>query len=608
MGRYNIWKDMGGWKLNNIYYAPPSSTGKVDNIYISGTDIVPIVLDLRTAGVKHIYHKQQGKVEMTSKNFASAHFVLRDKYEFEKTKKVETRIKAIEKTLPPKMEVKEEVVYPEFKVPPRHAQSEAVLYGLKNKRFLLGDIMGTGKTGSAIFLAEFLKANFGFKHTLVINGISGNQFSWVDEVHKFSNEKPYILGTRVKTKGENKGEEYIGSVAERMSDLSKDIDAFFLITNIMTLRDDNFIKALHKRIASGEIGFVVIDEVHACANLSSMQGKNLAKIKTEYMLAMSGTPFKDPEDMYAIESLLGQTFLPKQDYLEQFGEFTVTKEEQARAIAQKRFPMMTYSLTKPSAFKHNMSRYLLRRTEVLDELPPITFIDKYVELGPEQKALYREAESELPMAKLLDLNFEQMEEELSKSSYIQTKQVLSCPHIFGKSNDAKLEAVEEMLEEILSNGKTAIVFTTYIETASNYKDKLSKKFPNKGAYVTSDITDLTQVNEEVSKFSKGDKQFLVGSVRKIGTGFNLQKADYVIFSDRPDTWRTYEQNYMRAWRQGRKDPVIVVKVLAKGTIDDKISFRLHEQKAATDLILGKTQHAEGVIDKDIEESVNKGLL
>lgn len=594
---------MGGWQLNYINYSTPTDGGKTQNIFISGTDIVPIVLELRKSGVKHTYHKARQEIELISRDFAGAWYVLRDKFEFELTDKVKTRIKTVEKTLPPKMKLLPDVKYPKFKVPPRKAQAEAVMFGLERKRFLLGDIMGTGKTGSAIYLAEYLKANFGFKHTLVINGISGNQFSWADEIEKFSYEKSHILGERAITRGKNKGDVYIGSVAERTSDLLKDIDAFFLITNIMSLRDDNFVKALQKQIHLGNVGFLVIDEVHACSNLNSMQGKNLAKVKTDYMLAMSGTPYKEPEDIYAIEKILAQTFLPKGDYLNQFGELVITAAETALATKQKRFPVQTYKLTKPSEFKYNMSRYFLRRTGILKELPPITFIDKYVELGPAQREMYAEAESKLPMAKLLNLSFEEMEEELSKSSYIQTKQVLSCPHIFGKSGDAKLEAVIELLDEIQRNGKTAIVFTSYIETASNYKEVLSKKFPGKGAYVTSDKVDLSEVNKEVNKFSKGDKSFIVGSVRKIGTGFNMQKADYVIFADRPDTWRTYEQNYMRAWRQGRTEPVFVIKILAKGTVDDKISFRLHEQKASADLILGKTQHAEGVIDRDIEKDL-----
>ena len=171
--------------------------------------------------------------------------------------------------------------------------------------------------------------------------------------------------------------------------------------------------------------------------------------------------------------------------------------------------------------------------------------------------------------------------------------MMSCPHVFDVNEDVKLDAIKTLLTEIIANDKTAIVYGFFIETIKNYEKELSKEVPGKGNYFTADTEDVFQV---IDDFQNGKGNFLVGGVKKIGTGFNITRADYVIYADRPATWNDYEQSYMRAWRRGRKDPVRVIKILCVDTWDDKMSWKLLERKAQSDKILGANQTAENVID------------
>ena len=90
-------------------------------------------------------------------------------------------------------------------------------------------------------MAEQLKTLHNISHCLIICGINTLKTNWKKEISNFSNLSCKILGERV---GKLSGKITYGGVKERLEDLNKDIDEFFVITNIETLRNPDIIKAI----------------------------------------------------------------------------------------------------------------------------------------------------------------------------------------------------------------------------------------------------------------------------------------------------------------------------------------------------------------------------
>ena len=121
-----------------------------------------------------------------------------------------------------------------FKTNPYSHQIDGVLYGLSNDTFLLGDDQGLGKTKQIIDLAIARKISEGLKHCLIICGVNGTKYNWVDEIRIHSDEDAWVLGTRYTKRRPIKMIE--GTGQDKLDDLNNLPPHFFIITNIETLR------------------------------------------------------------------------------------------------------------------------------------------------------------------------------------------------------------------------------------------------------------------------------------------------------------------------------------------------------------------------------------
>lgn len=561
-------------------------------MWLRGEEIKKLSLLADKVGLKHNLYEEE--IEVTATNFADMvelMFLNDIKYTDDDDKDVQNRLKALK--VPKNMELKEEVIYPEFGITPYQHQKEFLMFGLEKERVLLADGMGLGKSLMAIMLSEYLKAHYKFDYILVVNGVYNNQFNWESELSKFTDSTYRVLGSREITQGPRKGKRRVGGSVEKIEDLNSELEETYLITNVASLRNKKIVDKLREMVYNNSIGLVVVDEIHYCASTDSQQGKNLNSIRPRFRLGMSGTPFNDPMDMYAIEKWLGTTYKNSSDYRTTYGQFMITDKSRQIARMRRSMPFGEYVFTEPEKFSKDIQRFMIRRMDKLKDLPTLIFQDVLVELGEKQREAYDEVSQVGTITKEVT-SIEQLQQELGKSSYYEERKLISAPHLLGIEEDVKLETVKELLREIIANGKTAIVYGFFIDTVSNYAKELEKEFPGQGNYITDDTED---VFKEIENFQEGKGSFLVGGVKKIGTGFTITRADYVIYADRPATWNDYEQSFMRAWRNGRTEPVTVIKILAIDTWDDKMSFNILERKRQSDSVLGGVHDSrENVVD------------
>lgn len=458
----------------------------------------------------------------------------------------------------------------DFKTKPFDHQIEGFNYGLTHNAWLLGDEQGLGKTWQVINIALAKKNIDNYKHCLIVCGVNGLKWNWVKEIHTHSNEDAYILGQRVNSRGKT----VIGSNADKLADI-KDIDnlPYFIITNVESLRDDKIAGALNSLCADKTIGMIAIDEVHKCKNPTSQQGKGILKLDADTKIAMTGTPLMNtPLDLYIILKWLGY----------ERHSFYAFKNHFCIMGGYGGYQIMGYQHT--DELRAQLDEIMLRRLkeEVLD-LPEKLFVDEYVEMDKEQSKIYQEILDDLR------LNVDKIASTPNPlSQLIRLRQATGYTGILSSdiAVSAKLDRMEEIVEEAVANGKKVVVFSNWTQITDEVVKRLRGYNP---AVITGQTADDDRPTEE-NKF-QNDKscKVIIGTVGALGTGLTLTAGTVEIFLDEPWTAAMKNQAVDRCHRIGAKENVTVYTLLTKDTIDERIHEIVYEKGRLSDsLIDGKS--------------------
>lgn len=454
-----------------------------------------------------------------------------------------------------------------FKTKPFEHQLEAFQYGLDNDRWLLGDEMGLGKTKQSIDIAIAKKLERGYKHCLIICGVNGLKWNWQQEIGIHSDETGYILGQRTNSKGKTT----IGSNADKFDDvLALDNNSsYFIITNVESLRNEDICKALVSKCKLGEIGMIITDEVHKMKNPSSQQGKAFLKLQAETMIAMTGTPLmNNPFDLYIILKWLGIEKHAFYSFKKHYGEFG------------------GYGGYECIGYKHldelqeELDSIMLRRLkkDVLD-LPEKTYIDEYVDLTAKQAVIYKEVTSEI-MA-----NIDQIKMDSNPlAQLIRLRQATGYTGILSSNvqESAKLDRMEELVEEAIENGKKVVIFSNWTQVT----DEIEKRLSNYRSIVITGETKDADRQDMVNAFQNDDTvKIAIGTTGAMGTGITLTAGTVEIFLDEPWNKGLKEQAVDRCYRVGTKENITVYTLLTKGTIDERIHEIVEEKGAMADALV-----------------------
>lgn len=471
-------------------------------------------------------------------------------------------------------EVEKELVIPEgfeFKTKPFQHQIDGFNYGLVNDRWLLGDEQGLGKTKQVIDIAVAKKLEKNYKHCLIICGVNGLKWNWVNEIHTHSNEDAWILGQRKKG-----NKTVIGSNADKIADLEalESISSYFLITNVESLRNEEITARIAKYALTDTIGLVAIDEIHKCKNPSSQQGKGILKIQPECRIAMTGTPLMNtPLDLFIILKWLGY----------EKHAFYMFKKHYCVFGGYGGYEVVGYRYL--DELQEQLDSIMLRRlkSDVLD-LPEKTYVDEYVEMTPKQKQIYDEVTAEIRM------NIDQIKMANNPlAELIRMRQATGYTGILSSKvkESAKLDRMEELVEETVLNGKQVVIFSNWTQMTDVVYAKLRVK------YATNCITGATKDNERqtiVEDFQVGRCKVLIGTIGAMGTGLTLTAGTVEIFMDEPWNRANKEQAEDRCHRVGTKENVTIYTLLCKDTIDERVH----------DLVYQKGMIADALVDGQID--------
>ncbi|MGP3939852.1 MULTISPECIES: DEAD/DEAH box helicase [Streptomyces] len=356
-------------------------------------------------------------------------------------------------------------------------------------------------------------------------------------------------------------------------------DGEFVLTTYGTMRLDA------QRLAeAGPWGMVVADEAQHVKNPFSATARQLRTIGAQARVALSGTPIENNlSELWAILDWTTPGVL---------GTHGAFRRRYAQAVESGSDPEAAGRLAKL------VRPFLLRRRKsdpgIAPELPPKTETDRAVALTKEQAGLYeavvREVLAEISGTGGL------VRRGLIVKLLTGLKQICNHPAQYLKEDrpvipgrSGKLELLDELLDTILAEGASVLVFTQYVQMARILEGHLATR--GVPAQLLHGGTPVARREEMVRSFQDGEVPVFLLSLKAAGTGLNLTRAGHVVHYDRWWNPAVEAQATDRAYRIGQTQPVQVHRIIAEGTVEDRIAAMLTRKQELADAVLGSGEGA-----------------
>jgi len=397
---------------------------------------------------------------------------------------------------------------------------------------ILADDMGLGKTIQTI---AYIASEPSDKLHLVV-APSSVVYNWKSEFDKFTPD----IRTAILT----------GTPAERQVKIEqlKDVDVWIIF--YATLRQDI---ELYREI---DFQTMILDEAQYIKNYATKTSQAIRQIRASRKFALSGTPIENSiEELWSIFQVVLPGMMPSQRKFKQ-----LTTERIA-------------SITKP---------FILRRLkqDVLKELPDKIESISLSELTQEQKELYlgylREVQTEASES-MKESGFNQNRMKIL-AGLTRLRQICCHPSLFidnypGESG--KLIQLMETVKTALENKKRMLIFSQFTSMHEIIIKELEKEGIN--YFYLSGKTPSEDRLKMSERFNEGENDVFLISLKAGGTGLNLTGADTVILYDLWWNPAVEDQATGRAHRFGQKKVVQVIRMIAEGTIEEKI-YELQQKK------------------------------
>lgn len=415
--------------------------------------------------------------------------------------------------------------------PFEHQRTSAEFFTLNNRCINLSD-MGTGKTKSAAWSADYLMCNRIIQRAIIVCPKSTMNSVWMDE---FTNN---FLGRR-------KAVVLHGSRERRLKLLEQKVDFYIINHDGLKVIAD----ALAKRT---DINLWIYDEASAVRNPQSQRHKLFAKLvkPTDWMWLMTGTPCpKEPTDVWGLAKLLGNKNIPHY--------FSAFKNDLMQQITQYKW------VPKPDAFEKAYAvltpSIRFKKSDCLD-LPPVTFLTLMAEMTKDQKDAYEAMRKSL----VADIGGAQITAAHAATKMQKLLQIgLGCvldEHGDGYTLDAgdRLGVCDEIIEDSQHN---VIVFVPYTKVLDLVASHLRKQGHHVEAVDgrTSD-TERKRIFHEFQ--NEPGRRILVAHPATTAHGLTLTRADLTIWYGPIMDLEIFEQANNRMDRPGQKNAMTVACIAA----------------------------------------------
>lgn len=407
---------------------------------------------------------------------------------------------------------------------------------------ILADDMGLGKT---LQVLAYILGEKPAEPVLIVTP-SALTYNWYSEIMRFTPSLRTLI---------------IDGSKEHRTKLIESVGEYdVIITSYPLLRRDT------ARYAKLEFSYCFIDEAQYIKNPKTKNALSVKKINATHKFALTGTPIENSlTELWSIFDFVMNGYLGK------LSDFR-TRYMSPSSDGENEFLL--------EDLKTRVKPFILRRmkNEVLAELPEKIEHTYYADLTSEQRNIYS---AYLALAKrrtlaLEDLNGQNRIQILSLLTRL--RQICCHPALFDEnyaSGSGKLELLCELTEAGVSSGHRLLIFSQYTSMLSIIRESLDKK-KIKCFYLDGKTASYERL-EMADRFNSGERDVFLISLKAGGTGLNLTGADTVIHYDPWWNPAAMDQASDRAYRIGQTKAVQVMKLVSKGTIEEKI-IKLQEAK------------------------------
>lgn len=436
---------------------------------------------------------------------------------------------------------------------------------------ILADDMGLGKTVQTLALAQRAKENGELDHPLLVVCPTSVIGTWAEQAETFC---PDLRIATVSTTARRRETE--------IADVAQDCDILITSYTLLRLEAEDY----HRLNWSG----LILDEAQAVKNYRGKTYQAVRRVPAPFRLAITGTPLENSlMDLWALLSLTAPGLYPNPDTFADDYRRPIEQGGDAERLARLRRRIRPLMLRR-------------RKEEVAPELPPKVEQVLAVELSAAHRRVYsrqlqRERQRVLGMLDDVQRNRIAIFRALTK-----LRQLALAPELvdaeLASAGSSKLDAVMEHIGEVVAEGHRALVFSQF----TGFLALLRRRLDAAGiAYEYLDGRTRKRA-ERIAAFRTGDAPLFLISLKAGGFGLTLTEADYVFVLDPWWNPAAEEQAIDRTHRIGQQQTVMVYRLVATDTIEEKVvALQERKRRLFGDVIEGEGGGSVPLTADDIRE-------
>jgi superfamily II DNA or RNA helicase len=440
---------------------------------------------------------------------------------------------------------------------------------------LLADDMGLGKTLQALAFCAWLRATGKISAPALIVCPTSLVANWLREAARFT---PHLQTL-----------DFTGpDRASRRAEISR---ADLVVTSYAILRRDI------EQLRELDFGLVVLDEAQHIKNRSSQNAQGAKMLRAQHRLILTGTPLENSVlDLWSLFDFLVPGYLGSAaDFRERYETPLSRGGEPPKQMARLR---------------QRVRPFFLRRTkeEVLPDLPPKLEHATLCELTDEQREVYRAvlAQGRRDVFEHSGKQGAGRDRIVMLTTLLRLRQV--CCHLdllpagdqprAWREPSAKLDRTFELIDEAIDGGHRVLLFSQFVQMLHLLRDEARRREIG-FCYLDGQTVDR---QGEIDRFQRdaGVPLFLI-SLKVGGTGLNLTGADTVIHFDPWWNPAVEDQATSRAHRFGQQRAVQAYKLIAAGTVEEKIQALQARKREIFNASVGDETFVAGLSGEEMEE-------
>ena len=430
---------------------------------------------------------------------------------------------------------------------PMAHQKETAEFLTMHRRCFCFDEMGTGKTASAAWAADYLMQIGQVKRVLIICPVSIMQAAWQQDLFKVLMHRTVGIAHGAKEK--------------RVAVINSEVE--FVIINY------DGVQIVEEEIKAGGFDLFILDEGNAIKNPQAKRSKSIRNVAgaDARIWLMTGTPAaQSPEDAYGLAKLVSPERVPK--FFGSWRDMVMQKINMHKYIPRARAKETVHNALQP-AIRHT-------KEECLD-LPEMVFIDRQVPLTTQQIKYYKVLKEQM-----LALAAGEEITAINAAAMLNKLLQLSCGAVYADNHavvefDVKprLDALAELIDESLSK---VIIFAPFRHTISMLERDLAAR-----GYTTATISGDVSPGKRGDIFAafqyQVDPKVIIIQPQAAAHGVTLTAASTVVWFGPTTSLDTYLQANARAHRNGQKNKVTVVHLYGS-PVEEKLYKALSTRGAA----------------------------